>query len=135
MKQLSKSSFIIVGLLQVVFSFSSCGFAYQKHIVGRYYIIGVDDATNLSLSYKLNSGDFVGRVPSNTRIIECVYNDTFLVAKVQKYDKNHPTFYIINMIRDSELAEERAFRTGPITESDFNTTWKPKFLIQMTKVK
>jgi hypothetical protein len=112
-------------------SFDSCGFAYKKHIVGKYYIIGVDTKDNLSLCYELTSGDYVGKVPS--RIIGYSYNKTFLVAKVQEYRKTHLTYYVIDMTRDSEFAHEEDFRVGPLSEKEFESNWKSN--LKMVDVK
>ncbi len=110
----------------------SCDFAYKKHIVGKYYIIGVDTKTDLTLSYELSSGDYVGKIPP--RIIAYGYNDTFLVAKSNEYDKSYPTYYFIDMRKDSELAHEQTFRIGPILQKEFESTWKEKLNIQMNIV-
>ena len=104
--------FIIISFLLLTNLFS-CGFAYEKQITGNYYIIGVDSKDDISLSYRLRSGDYVGKAPG--QLLEYGYNETFLVAKTQEFNNNNPSFYIIDMTKDSELAHEEIFRIGPIT--------------------
>ena len=80
-------------LFLIVILCFSCGFVYEKHLTRNYYIIGVDSNEELSLSYKLNAGNFVGKAPG--QILEYGFNDTFLVAKTRENLKPEPLFYII----------------------------------------
>ena len=111
----------------------SCGFAYEKQVTGKYYIIGVDTKEELSLSYALGSGDYVGKAPG--RLLEYGFNDTFLVAKTNEYKKGSPSYYIIDMTKDSELAREETYRVGPLTEDEYNRTWKQRMNIQLKVVR
>ncbi|MEO5945731.1 MAG: hypothetical protein ABIP79_02865 [Chitinophagaceae bacterium] len=128
---MKKSSFIF-GLLFLI-SFLSCGFAYQKHVTGKYYIIGVDSKDDLGLSYKLSSGDYIGKAPG--QLLQYGFNDTFLVAKTQIDKATSPSYYIIDMTKDSELAHEEVFRVGPLTEEEYNRTWKQNLNIQLKNQK
>jgi hypothetical protein len=113
-------------------SLGSCGFAYDKKIIGKYHIIGVDTKTDLSLSYVLNSGDGLGKAPG--RIKQYGFNDTFLVAKTLGYRDTVASYYIIDMHKDSEIAEEKIFRVGPLTEEEYNRSWKKRLNIQLIDV-
>ena len=106
----------------MLFTFASCGFAYEEQITGNYYVISGDTETHLSLSYRLSSGDYIGKAPGI--LLEYGHNDTFLVAKTQNYKDKYPSYYIIDMSEDSELAHEEIFRVGPINEEEYNKTWK-----------
>jgi hypothetical protein len=111
----------------------SCGFAYEKQVTGKYYIIGIDTKDNLGLSYRLSSEDYVGKAPG--KLLQYGFNDTFLVAKTQEYKHCNPSYYIIDMIKDSELAHEETFRIGPLTETEYNQNWKQKLNIQLKNVR
>ena len=111
----------------------SCGFAYEQHVTGKYYIIGVDTKEDLGLSYKLGSGDYVGKAPG--KLLQYGFNDTFLVAKTQDNKNGNLSYYIINMTKDSELAHEETFRVGPLTETEYNLNWRQKVNIQLKKVR
>ncbi len=101
----------------VLINIVSCGFAYEKRITGRYYIVGVDSKEELSLNYKLGGGSYIGKAPGQLR--EYGFNDTFLVAKTEDYDSGDEVYYVIDMRKDSEYAHEEVFRVGPISEDDF----------------
>ena len=120
-----------VGLLFTA-SLVSCGFAYDKKITGKYHIIGVDTKTDLDLSYMLNSGDAVGKAPG--RIIQYGFNDTFLVAKTLGYRDSIASYYIINMNKDSEIAHENIFGVGPLTEGEYDRSWKTRLNIRLIDV-
>ena len=111
----------------------SCGFAYEKRIKNQYYIIGVDDEKERELSYKLSSGDYVGRAPG--QLLQYGISDSFLVVKTQGHIGDSLTFYIINMNKDSELALEENFRVGPISEEEYYRTWNPRLNIKLIDVK
>jgi hypothetical protein len=128
-----KSFTIIIATLLICLLFSSCGFAYKKHITGKYFLIGVDTEEDLHLSYKLSSGDFVGRVPA--KVTAYGYNDSVLVVKSLEYKNSFPAYYIINMNRDSEYAHEEVYRVGPLIESDFEKEWKDKLRVSLEAVK
>ena len=130
--KLSKKLPFIIGLFLLI-NLCSCGFAYEKRIRGKYYIIGVDTEEDLGLSYKLGSGDYVGKAPG--QLLQYGNNDTFLVAKTQAYKNSNQAFYIIDMTKDSELALEETFRIGPLTEEEYNRSWKQKLNIQLNDVK
>jgi hypothetical protein len=111
----------------------SCGFAYEKQVTGKYYIIGVDTKDDLGLSYKLSSGDYIGKAPG--LLLQYGFNDTFLVAKTQNYKTGNPSYYIIDMTKDSELAHEETFRVGPLSEDKYNQTWRQRLDIKLKDVK
>ena len=111
----------------------SCGFAYEKQVKGKYYIIGVDTEDDLGLSYKLSSNDYVGKAPGN--LLQYGFNDTFLVAKVKEYKNGNLSYYIIDMTKDSELAHEETFRVGPLSEDEYTQTWKPRLNIQLKDIR
>ena len=110
-------------------NFLSCGFAYEKHVTGKYYVIGVDTKTDLTLSYKLSSGDCVGKAPG--QLLQYGFNDTFLVAKTHDRRDNRVLYFIIDMTKDSEIAHEDKFRVGPLTEDRYNTDWKTRLNVQL----
>ena len=98
-------------------------------MIGKYYIIGVDTKTDLGLSYKSSSGDYVGKAPG--RLLQYGFNDTFLIAKTKEYNGHRASFYIVDMTKDSELAHEEIFRVGPLTEEEYTQTWKQRLNIQL----
>lgn len=130
-KQTKKFTSIFAFLL--LLHIFSCGFAYEKQVTGKYYIVGVDTKDDLDLSYKLGSGGYVGRAPGQLK--QFGFNQKFLVAKTQESNSGKPSYYIIDMTKDSELALEETFRIGPLTEKEYNLTWREKLNIQLKNVR
>jgi hypothetical protein len=129
----SMNKYLFAAGLLLLMNISSCGFAYVKHVTKKYYIIGVDTKEDLGLSYKLGSGDFIGKAPG--QLIQYGYNDTILVAKTHEHNSSRPSYYIIDMTKDSELEHEEIFRIGPISEEDFTLIWKRRLQIELKNVK
>ncbi|WP_207435986.1 hypothetical protein [Sabulibacter ruber] len=121
-----------ISALLILTSFYSCGFAYKEQVTGKYYIIGVDTKDDLSLRYKLDNGDFVGKAPG--QILQYGYNDTLIVAKTQYNYSGQPSFYLINMLKDSDYAHEEDFQIGPISEEEFNSKWNQRLNIKLEDV-
>jgi hypothetical protein len=127
------ASKLLISVAFVLFiNFCSCGFAYKKHVKGKYYIIGVDTKDDLRLSYKISADDYIGKAPGY--LLQYGFNDTFLVAKTQEDSYSVPVYYIINMTKDYDLAHEEVFRIGPLTEDEYNKIWKHKLKIQLRDV-
>lgn len=124
---MKKITFIIGHLLLI--TFLSCDFNNKKHVIGNYFIIENDTKKDFTLSYKLSTGDFIGKAPG--QLLQYGLNDTFLVAKTQQYNDNSPLYYIIDMTKDSEFAHEEIFRIGPITEIEYNKSWKQRLNIEL----
>jgi len=124
---------MIIGLILFGLGFTGCDstFAHKKHITGKYYIIGSSD-NDLALSYEIGNGNSVGKAPG--QLIEYGFNDTFIVAKSKEDNVLYPTYYIIDMTKDSEPAFEEAFRVGPLSERDFDSLWKQRLNIKMKKI-
>ncbi len=124
-----KAAWILLLLLAIVFYlFSLSGFSRLEHIIGQYYLVEVDTKSDLSIYYKTDEGDYVGRIPNT--IIEYGFNDSFLVSKTEDYD-SEIYYYIIDRAKDFDLAHEENFLTGPLTENEFGSIWKNKLKIEM----
>jgi len=128
----SKYITLVSALIILSVSIISCGFAYEKQIVGKYYIIGVDTKDDLGLSYNLGGGSFVGKTPG--KLIAYGFNDTFLVAKTTSYLTNSEEFYLIDMTKDSDYAHEKDFRIGPLTEVEYDSQWNHRLKIKLINV-
>lgn len=111
---------------------ASCNLAYRKQVKGKYYIVGTDSKENLTLSYELKSGDYVGKVPG--RLLQYGHNDTFLVAKTQDPVNGKPAYWVINMVKDSESAHEEEFRVGPLTDQEYKRIWEPRLNIELVNL-
>ena len=112
----------------------SYGFAYEEHITGRYYIVGVDISAERNLCYSLSGrSGYIGKAPGQLQAYG--FNDTFLVAKTSEYNPGKDVYYIINMKKDGEFAHEEDFRVGPVSENDYKTKWRNRLNIALKKLK
>ncbi len=127
-----KNKYFSLVFVITILIFISCGFAFKKHILGQYYLVGVDSKSDVTVCFKLATGDFIGKIPHT--LIEYGYNDSFLVGKSKEYNKNFVTYYIIDMRKDSEFAHEKNFRIGPINQVEFDSIWRKRLNIRMISV-
>lgn len=99
---------------------SSCiGSEFQRQkILGNYFVITTDNYTrNIYLGYKLESGDFVGVLPS--KITEIWKNEEFIIAKQSGGLDNKPkiSYYIVKKLEDTITPEKGVL--GPFTKNEF----------------
>lgn len=123
---------IILSFL-LLLSLCGCGFAYEEHLTGNYYLIAVDVKEDLSVDYcEKEDGEldlFLGITGGGVR--EVGFDEQFILVKKYKelkdslgfsrhrYDKSCLEYYIIpvdNTQRDYE-AQENFF--GPFNEQQF----------------
>lgn len=91
-------------------------FANREQIVGNYYL--VESEGEQLISYKLGE-DYIGRTPSNSRVLSYSIKDSFLVMKVQFYDSTI-NYYVLNMNKDSAFAELENVVIDTIIDKDYN---------------
>lgn len=119
---------IILQLISILF-LSCSSFAYKKKISENYYIIGVDSRSFLSIDRKTMDGNFIGRVPEN--VLEYGIKDSFIVAKSSS--QSYIQYYILNMKKDSDFAEEKEYLIGPLTNKEFKENWQTRLDITLKK--
>jgi hypothetical protein len=72
----------------------------------------------MSVSYRLASGDAVGRITET--VFSVGWNDRYIVAKQHpKNDRNITHFYYLDISRDSMYGDPATSVTGPLSESEF----------------
>ena len=122
----------------ILFFIYGCGFVVEKKIRGPYYFIAVDTKEDLSIDYRLKSGDYAGRIPS---IVNAYYtNDTLIIAEVKKYynDDKDFSYYFLKTNLDHELAhlEEGEILFGPLNRKKYDSTvraWDLKVILKKIK--
>ncbi len=100
---------------------------------GPYALLWIDTPDNVSLSYDLGSGSWVGRV--EPKVFAVGANDQYIVAK------QHPTqnklivdYYIVLRGEDSMSADSKKVVLGPLTTEEFDLKSKELNLPQFSKV-
>ncbi len=118
-------------LILTIFLIGCSDFALEKNIYKKYYLIGVDTKQNISISYKLQSGDFIGRVEWVTEYV--VVRDSLIFAKsVDQFDKSG--YYILDMSKDFEYAKIEDVIRGPIDSATFINNWAKRYNVKLISV-
>jgi hypothetical protein len=107
--------------------FSCHSFSYEKKIADGYYLIGVDAEDYLTISRKLNNGDYIGRIPA--KVLKYGVVDSFIIARSEQ--KGVINYYIVNMNKDHEYAHEEEFLIGPLSENEFNEQWQSELKVNL----
>ena len=106
------------GLVAAAALLSGCGFVHDEHLVGPYRLIAVDVYEQMNLSYSLDSGNAVGRIPET--VFAVGWDDHYIVAKRHPHNDRAVTqFFYLDIARDNKYADPRTSVVGPLTESDF----------------
>lgn len=90
----------------------------RERILGDYFIITTDNYNrDIYIGYKLETGDFVGVLPS--KIIEIGKNDKFIIAKQSKGagKESEASYYIIRKMENTVTPENGV--SGPYTKDGF----------------
>lgn len=118
---------------------SGCGegFVENKQVTGRYHLIAVDVIEDLSLDYKLKTGDYIGVVPET--IFAVGFNSDYIITKQHPGNNKEITNYFIVPIYDSLQHEMGVF--GPFTQKQFEAKTKElnldtlNFIAEIDKLK
>lgn len=98
---------------------SGCGFAYDERLVGNYYLVAVDVATEKMISYELPDGGLAPRIP---RQVDSVgWNEQYIVARCNGSDKE---YYFLCIGKDSPYSLVRDCVEGPMELSEFESAKK-----------
>jgi hypothetical protein len=100
------------------------GLPTKKEFSKIIYLISIDDRNDISISRKLQDGNFIGRIEKVKQY--AFVNDSLLFARCVD-DSGKSVYYILNTRNDSEFAEVKNAVTGPIDSADFINGWVKKF--------
>lgn len=117
-----KKSVIVVAYMLLLVLGISCGdmFESRKQIIGKYYLVETDTKDNVTISYKIEQGDYIGRIAPRVQEY-AVIGDSLIAGK--SLQAGVIQFYVINIKSDSEYAEKSSYLVGPMTENEFNSTY------------
>ena len=116
----------------LVLGLASCGFVHDEKITGPYRLVAIDVSEQMSVCYTLEKGDCIGRIPET--VFSVGWNDRFIVAKQHpSNNKSVTNYFILEMARDSQLAEPSASVTGPLSAAAFKEKVAPLGLPPFTK--
>lgn len=102
----------------------SCWFGFHsRKIYQNYYLVSLDTKENSSVSYKLDDGNFIERVPSVAGF--SIVKDEWLLVR-QKIN-NEEKYYIVSIKKDDGYAELDRIREGPYDHRSFSEVCKERF--------
>lgn len=122
-------AFLLLLLLPLL---QSCGFVYERHLTGNYYLIAVDTKEDMDVCYHLQEDDdapYTGITGASVYAIG--YDNDFILVKayrilkdsmgisLQRYDKNTTEYYIIPVNNSQEAWEAQDNKFGAFGKKDF----------------
>ena len=113
-----------------------CGFVYEQHLTGNYYLIAVDTKDDMDVCYHQQSDDVLYTGITGASVHAVGDDDNFILVKayralkdsmgisLQRYDKNTTEYYIIPVNNKQEAWEAQENTFGPFNKGDFETKRK-----------
>ena len=109
----------------------SCGFVYEQHLTGNYYLIAVDSKEDMDVCYHQQKDDALYTGITGSSVYEIGHDDNFILVKAYRalkdsmgmslyqYDKNTTEYYIIpvNNTQEAWEAQDNKFKT--LNKEDF----------------
>lgn len=116
---------------------SGCGFVYERHLVGNYYLIAVDTREDMDVCYH-RQGDVEAPYTGITGagVYEVGYDDDFILVKayralrdatgipLPRYDRSVTEYYIIPVNNAQEAWEAQENKFGAFGKEDFDVMRK-----------
>ena len=113
-----KSKDLLGIVAAILFACSGCD-AINERIEGHYILVAVDVREQLSVSYDVGGGASVGRI--GPTVTDVGWNKDYIVAATRPEDKpgTLPSFYFLDIKRDSNYGDQYQAVTGPLSKDDF----------------
>ncbi len=91
----------------------------HEHLTGPYILVAIDTDDQLSVSYDLGKGNSVGRI--GPVVTDVGWDDHYVVAVVRPKGKPGatPSFYYLDITRDSAYGNQFQAVTGPLSKTEF----------------
>jgi hypothetical protein len=100
---------------------------------GLYALLWIDTADNISLCRDLGKGSWIGRV--DAMVYAVGWNGRYVVAKQHPAgDRRKTDYFIIDSLRDSDLANLSAVVLGPLSKDEYGKKAVELKLPDFTKV-
>ena len=114
-----------------------CGFVYQRHLTGNYYLIAVDTKEDMDVCYHQQNDDnapYTGITGASVYAVG--YDNDFILVKayralrdsigisLPRYDKNTTEYYIIPVNNTQEAWEAQENKFGAFSKKDFDVKRK-----------
>lgn len=102
------------------FSACSFGFAKDEQVIGKYHIIAVDVAEDVSLAYEVGDGNYVGIVPAE--VVAYAKSKDYIFVQQNPYGQKDTTinYYIVPILQDTVTVYPEERIIGPLTVQQFD---------------
>ena len=116
-----KRTIAILSIVLFIYTITGCGgigLALDKTIIGRFHLIAVDVKEDVSLSYELDDGNFIGVV--NQTVFAVGHNDKYIIVKQhpQQLGKSITNYYVVPVFVKNQYWIEKEV-VGPLTKEQF----------------
>ena len=114
-----------------------CGFVYQRHLTGNYYLIAVDTKEDMDVCYhRQNDDDAPYTGITGASVYAVGYDDNFILVKayrafkdsmgisLPRYDKDTTEYYIIPVNNTQKAWEAQENKFGAFSKKDFEVKRK-----------
>ncbi|MBW8360997.1 MAG: hypothetical protein K0M56_02280 [Kaistella sp.] len=99
-------------LVQLLMLINCSGFGTEKKIYWKYYLVAIDTDQSCALSYKLDSGSYLGITPDG--VVQFAETEQYIVTK--NLIASEVEYYIFPKIKTDEFTFEK-YLIGPLTQS------------------
>lgn len=109
----------------------NCGFVYERHLTGNYYLIAVDTKEDMDVCYHQQKNDAPYTGITGASVYAVGYDDDFILVKayrafrdsigisLPRYDKNTTEYYIIPVNNTQEAWEAQENKFGAFSDKEF----------------
>ena len=104
-------------LIIVIILLECCGDKSFKQITGRYYLVNLDGGGATTVSYKLNTGNYIGIIPE--KVLAVGFDNTYIIVKQQPSSTGAKVVYFVLPITNIDTLHPQAGLIGPLSENDF----------------
>ena len=126
---------VISLLFLLLLIMQSCGFVYERHLTGNYYLIAVDTKEDMDVCYhQKNDSPYTGITGASVYAVG--YDDNFILVKayrafkdsmgisLPRYDKGTTEYYIIPVNNTQKAWEAQENKFGAFSKKDFEVKRK-----------
>ncbi len=122
---------VILSILFILPLTQGCGFVYQRHLTGNYYLIAVDSKDDMDVCYHPQRGDAPYTGITGASVYAAGYDNDFILVKaypalkdrtgisLHRYDSSTTEYYIIPVNNTQEAWEAQESKFGPFGKEDF----------------
>ena len=124
----------VILYITLLFFLHSCGFVYEHHLTGNYYLIATDSKEDMAICYHNEPEIWLGIGGSG--VYEAGHDERFILTKKYKelrdsigmslyqYDKSITEYYIIPVDNTQNHFDAQENYFGPLTAEEFEAKKK-----------